>query len=156
MPAKKRPTPQDTVTAGQILLAGLARDNGIGELITELTPLHPRHDTFPGEVFLRLGADVLDWCGASQGGAVPLEGIRERFLPECTFRGRERGKLRFAVLAAAAVHGGVEPDLLEEVAWWQTDDFWQYALFAVVAYIRVTADRAGVPVPEVCRELARS
>jgi hypothetical protein len=87
---------------------------------------------------------------------VPLEGIRERFLPECTFRGRERGKLRFAVLAAAAVHGGVEPDLLEEVAWWQTDDFWQYALFAVVAYIRVTADRAGVPVPEVCRELARS
>jgi hypothetical protein len=102
MPAKKRPTPQDTVTARQILLAGLARDNGIGELITELTPLHPRHDTFPGEVFLRLGADVLDWCGASQGGAVPLEGIRERFLPECTFRGRERGKLRFAVLAAAA------------------------------------------------------
>ncbi len=36
------------------------------------------------------------------------------------------------------------------------DDFWQYALFAAVAYIRVAADRAGVPLPEVCRELARS
>jgi hypothetical protein len=34
------------------------------------------------------------------------------------------------VLAAAAVHGGTEPDLLDEVSWWQTDDFWQYALFA--------------------------
>ena len=49
MPAKKRPTPQDAVTARQILLDGLARDNGIGQLITELAPLHPRHDTFPGE-----------------------------------------------------------------------------------------------------------
>jgi hypothetical protein len=34
------------------------------------------------------------------------------------------------VLAAAALHGGTEPDLLDEVAWWQADDFWQYALFA--------------------------
>jgi len=24
---------------------------------------------------------------------------------------------------------------LYEVAWWQTDDFWQYAMFAAVAYI---------------------
>jgi hypothetical protein len=36
--------------ARQILLDGLARDNGIGELITAIAPLHPRHDTFPGEV----------------------------------------------------------------------------------------------------------
>jgi len=28
-------------------------------------------------------------------------------------------------LAAAALRGGAEPDLLDEVAWWQTDDFWQ-------------------------------
>jgi hypothetical protein len=156
MPAKKRPTFQDAVTARQILLDGLARDNGIGELITELARLHPRHDTFPGEVFLRLAADALDWCGASQGDPVPLEGMRERFLAERTFRGRETHKLQFAVLAAAALRGGAEPDLLDEVAWWQTDDFWQYALFAAVAYIRAAADRAGVPVPEVCLELTRS
>ena len=87
---------------------------------------------------------------------MPLEGIQERFLPEYTFRGRENHKLQFAVLAAAALHGGVEPDLLDEVAWWQTDDFWQYALFAAVAYIRVAADRAGVPVPQVCQALTRS
>ena len=147
MPAKKRPAPQDAVTARQILLDGLARDNGIGELITELASLHPRHDTFPGEVFLRL---------ASQGDPVPLAGIRERLLPECRFRGRENHKLGFAVLAAAALRGGVEPGLLDEIAWWQTDDFWQYALLAAVAYIRFAADRAGTPVPQVCRELSRS
>jgi hypothetical protein len=46
------------------------------------------------------------------------------------------------VLAAAALRGGAEPDLLDEVTWWQTDDFWQYALFAAVAYVRAAADRA--------------
>jgi hypothetical protein len=40
-----------------------------------------------------------------------------------------------------------EPDLLDEAAWWQTDDFWRYALFAAVAYIRAAASRyrAGWP-----------
>jgi hypothetical protein len=59
------------------------------------------------------------------------------------------------VLAAAAVHRGTEPDLLDEVAWWQTDDFWQYAMFAAVAYIRAAAGRAGVPIRQACQELAR-
>jgi hypothetical protein len=93
----------------------------------------------------RDAADTLNWCRASLANLLPLEGLRERFLPECTFRGRQNTKLQYAVLAAAALHGGTEPDLLEEVAWWQTDDFWQYALFAAVACIRAAASRAGVP-----------
>jgi hypothetical protein len=83
-----------------------------------------------------------------------LEGLRERFLPECTFRGRQNRKLQYAVLAVAAVHGGTEPDLLDEIAWWQADDFWQYALFATVGYIRAAASRAGVPVRQACQDLA--
>jgi hypothetical protein len=55
-----------------------------------------------------------------------LERLREQFLPECAIRGRDSKKFQYAVLAAAAVHGGTEPDLLDEVSWWQTDDFWQY------------------------------
>ena len=145
------------MTARRALLDRLARDADIFELVSELAPLHPRNNTFPGEVFLHLAADALNWCEASQADPLPLEGLRERFLPECTFRGREDTKLQYAVLAAAALHGGTEPDLLDkvawwqtepdlldEVAWWQTDDFWQYALFAAVAYIRA-AGRAGVP-----------
>lgn len=102
---------------------------------------------FPGDVFVGLAADAVDWPRASCADPVALEGIRERFLPDCAFRGRERRKLQFAVLAAAALRGGTEPDLLEEVAWWQTGDFWQYALFAAVACIRAAASRAGVPMP---------
>jgi hypothetical protein len=57
------------------------------------------------------------------------------------------------VLAAAAVHGGTEPGLLDEVASWQGDDFWQYAVYAAVACIRAAASRAGVPVRQACQDL---
>jgi hypothetical protein len=152
--ANKRPTPEDAATARQILLHGLARDTEISELLGELEPLHPRNDTFPGEVLLGVAADALDWCGAGRADPLALEGMQERFLPERQFRGRQNKKLQYAVLAAAALHGGTEPDLLDEVAWWQTDDFWQYALYAAIAYIRAAANRAGTPVVQVCQELA--
>jgi hypothetical protein len=134
MPGKKRPTDQDAATARLALLDGLAPDADIFEVLSELAPLHPRNDTFPGEVFLHLAADALEWCGGSRAEPLPLEELRERYLPECAFRGRQNAKLEYAVLAAAAVHGGTEPDLLEEVAYWQTDDFWQYAMYVAVAY----------------------
>ena len=70
------------MTARQTLLDGLARDADIFELVSELAPLHPRDSTFPGEVFLHLAADALDWCGASRSGPLALEGLREPFLPE--------------------------------------------------------------------------
>lgn len=154
MPARNLPTPGDAASARRILLAGLARDSGVSELIGELAPLHPRNNTFPGEVFLSVAADALDWCGSSRSDPLALEGMRERWLPECASRGRQNKKLQFAILAAAALRGGAEPDLLDEVAWWQTDDFWEYALYAAVAYIRAAAARADVPVRQVCHELA--
>jgi hypothetical protein len=78
-------------------------------------------NTFPGEVLLQVAADALEWCGASRTDPLALEAVGERFLPECAFRGRQNRKLQFAVLAVAALRGGAEPDLLDEVAWWQTD-----------------------------------
>jgi hypothetical protein len=69
----KRPVPRDAVTARRILIGGLAQDAGIFEILSELAPLHPRNDTFPGEVFLRLGADAPDQCGASRADPVALE-----------------------------------------------------------------------------------
>jgi hypothetical protein len=155
MPPRKRPTPEDSATARRILLDGLARDSEAFQWVGELEPLHPRNDTFPGEVFLHVAADALDWCGASRAEPLVLEELPERFLGECSFRGRQNKKFQYAVLAAAALHGGTEPDLLEEVAWWQTDDFWEYALFAAVAYIRAAASRAGVPTRQACHDLSQ-
>jgi hypothetical protein len=50
------------------------------------------------------------------------------------------------------IGGLLDTGVLDEVAWWQTDDFWQYALYAAVASIRVAAERASVPV-RACRVL---
>jgi hypothetical protein len=154
MPAARRTSPEDAVKARQFLLSGLAEDAALPELLSRLEPLHPRNDTFPGEVFLRLAADALAWSGTSPADPLSLEGMRERFLAEFPARARDRRKLQYAVLAAAALHGGVEPDLLDEVAWWQADDFWKYALLAAVIYIRAAAGRAGIAVREACKELA--
>src|ERR1700760_2915822 len=135
MPGRKRPTPEDAMTARRALLDGLARDADIFEVLSGLALLHPRNDTFPGEVFLHLAADAWEWCGASRAEPLHLEGLRERFLPEATFRGRQNAKFQYAVLAAAGVHGGTEPDLLDEVASWPTEDFWHYTMYAAAAYI---------------------
>lgn len=74
-------------------------------------------------------------------------------MPQFSGRGQDRRKLQFAVLAAGATRAGAEPDLLDEVVWWQSDDFWQYALLAAVAYVRAAADRTGLPVRQVCEQL---
>jgi hypothetical protein len=153
MPGRKQPAHEDAMTARRALLDGLARDADIFEVLNGLAPLHPRNDTFPGEVFLHLAADALEWCGVSRAEPLPLEELTGRYLPECAFRGRQNAKLRYAVLAAAAVHGGTEPDLIDEVTSWQTDDFWQYAMYAAVFYIRAAASRAGVPVRQTCQDL---
>lgn len=155
MPARNLPTPQDAAVARRILLDGLAGDSEVSTLVAELAALHPRDNTFPGEVFLSVAADVLDWCGASRSDPLALEGMREQFLPELAFRGRQNKKIQYSILAAAALSGGAEPDLLDEVVWWETDDFWQYALYAAVAYIRAAAGREGIPVRQVCQGLAR-
>jgi hypothetical protein len=83
MPARNLPTPKDAATARRILLGGLAQSTEVSELVRELAPLHSPNNTFPGEVFLGVAADALDWCGASRADPLALEGMRERFLPEC-------------------------------------------------------------------------
>lgn len=79
MPVRKGPGPGDGATARRILLGGLARDADIFGIVGELAPLHPRNNTFPGEVFLEVAADALDWAGASRADPVSLEGFRERY-----------------------------------------------------------------------------
>jgi hypothetical protein len=107
------------------LLDGLARDTDIFEVLGGLAALHPRNDTFPQRGVPPPRRGRAGVVRASRADPLPLEGLRDRFLPERTFRGPQNAKLRCAVLATAAVHGGTEPDLLDEVASWQADDFWQ-------------------------------
>jgi hypothetical protein len=47
----------------------------------------------PQLAFLHVAADALHWCEASRADPLALEAMRERFLPECAFGGRQNNKL---------------------------------------------------------------
>ena len=69
------------------------------------------------------------------------------------FRGKEHRRIQFADLAVFAVHRGLEPDLLDEVAYW-IEQYWQYALFAAVAIVRAGAEHTGTALETFASDLA--
>jgi hypothetical protein len=152
--ARRKITDDDHREAVQRLLVGLATGQDVFELSAAVADLHPKNDTFPGEAFLHLAAEILRDTVAADAGPIEYEGLRERHLEEVQFRGKDNRRIQYAVLCAGAIAGGLEPDLLDEVVWWGTDDFWHYGLLAAVALIRASADRRGVSVDQVVAELA--
>lgn len=147
-------TDEDHREAVRRLLSGAVAGLDVHQLSATIADLHPRGNTFPGEVYLRLGAEVLGDTIAASAGPIDYEGLRERHLPEVTFHGKDNRRIQFAVLCAAALAGGLEPDLLEEVYWWRTDDFWRYGMLAAVALVRASADARGVSVEQLASDLA--
>ena len=113
--------------------------------------LHSRGDLFPGDVLIVLAADALAESGASRDR--PLDGsmLYERFLAEYPFSGRTaRAKSSYALRATAMIQAGVEPDLVDDAGWYKADDFWLFALYALVAYVRAAADRTHRSTAAVC------
>ena len=151
--ATKRPTEQDRREVLRRFLSGLAEGADVFEVTESVRDLHPRNNTFPGEVFMTLAADVLELANVTRGHPIRYDGLRETYLPECQFRGRENRKIQYALLTSASLRGGLEPDLLDEVMWWQADDYWRYALYAAVAMIRAAADHQGIPVTQLVEQL---
>ena len=77
------------------------------------------------------------------------------YLPDGTAHTKaEHHKSTFALRAAALLHGGVDPGLLDKVQWWQTDDVWYWSVEAFVAFVRAAADRTGQPVESIFPRLA--
>ncbi len=153
--ARRLPTDEDRLEALRRLLSGLADGADVHQLAASIAPLHPKNNTFPGEVFMGLAADALDTASATRHEPIPYAGLRETYLPECEFRGRDNRKIQFAFLTSAALRGGLEPDLLDEVAWWSKDDYWQYALYAAVALIRIAAEHQKTSMVDIVQQLAK-
>lgn len=153
-PKRPRPGPAGTADAARRLLSGLVRGDDLSDLARDAYLQHPKDNTFPAEVYLRLAAGALRLAGTNAKDPIAQEGLFARHLPEARFKGRENSKARYALLAAAAAAGGLEVDLLDEVAYWGTDDLWDYALCAAVALIRAGAERTGMPVANFVERLA--
>ncbi len=136
------------------MLSGLARGYDVDGLIAAAAPSHVPGWFTPDVALLDAAATALEL--ACPPGSAPLEyeGLRERYLPEVTFRGREEHRnSQYAIYAAACMRGGLQPDLLHDAGWWRTP-LWQYAVFAVVIYSRAAAERLRVPLEEIVARIA--
>jgi len=102
---------------------------------------------------MEVAVQAMDLAGIEQRD-LPYEALLTNYLPEYEFRGRRAQKIKFAVLATGAARGGIDPDLLDEVIWWRTDDFWFYALAAATAIIRSSAAKQAVPKADLIGGLA--
>jgi hypothetical protein len=155
MAPRKQPTPEDRIDAVRITLSSLASGQDFDPILEKLGALHIRHNTFPAEELLELASDAIDESGATTANPIDFERIRERFLPEHRFSGKNQHyKSKYAISAAAMIHGGVYPDLLDDDAWWQTDDLWIYSFFALLIFMRAAPERTGRSVEEVALSIA--
>jgi hypothetical protein len=148
------PTESDRVDAIVRLLGGLADGHDVFEVAAAVSDLHPRYNTFPGEVYMRLASDALDLAGVDRSDPIAYERLLEDYLSEFDFRGWDKRKIQYAILSSGAFRGGIESDLLSDTAW-RTDDYWRYALLAAVAVIRACSARLGISVSEFAERLAR-
>jgi hypothetical protein len=153
--------PKTTISDGDrrevraLVLSVLAAGGSDVDAISGLAPVHVRGFLFPGDVVIELAADVLALSTASREAPLEAATLYERFLPERRFSGKtERSKSSYALRAVAMIHAGVEPDLAGDAGWYQLDDFWIYATYALITYVRAAADRTGRSVR--CGALAAS
>jgi hypothetical protein len=136
------------------VLSGLARGEDVYDLMAAAASSHVPGWFTPDVALLELAVTALDVASPPGAESLEYEGLRERYLPEVTFRGRvEHRNSQYALYAAACMRGGLQPDLLSDAGWWQTP-LWQYAVFAVVIYSRAAAERLAVPVEEIVRRIA--
>jgi hypothetical protein len=148
-----RPTDDGRIETLRRFLIGLARGDDANQLAADMADLHVRHNTFPGEVFLELSADALETAAVERETGAAYRDLLSTHLPEVAFRGKEHRRIQYAVLTAFAVHGGLEPDLLDEVTYW-IEQYWQYALFAAVAIVRACAEHSGTALETFAGDLA--
>lgn len=151
--SRQIPTAEEAARASNLLLDAIEARTDIAHALGQVRPLHPNNNTFPGEIFMRLAARALAEGGVSPTSPISQEGSVARYLPDAGFRGRENQKMRFALLAGAATHAGVEVDLLDEVSYWDSDDFWYYAGLAAAVWVRAVAESRHIPLSELVHRL---
>ena len=112
--AKRERTDPDLLhrRAQAAVLAGLVRGDDVHDLVLAAAPSHVPGWFTPDVALLELAVTALD-LAVSGGEPLEYEGLRERLLPEVTFRGRNQHRSsQYALYAAACMRGGLQPDLL--------------------------------------------
>jgi hypothetical protein len=125
------------------VLSGLVAGDDVYDLMAAAAPTHVPGSFTPGVALLKLAVTALDLACPAGAESPEYKGLRERYVPEVTFRGRvEHRNSQSAPYTAACMPGGLQPDLLSDADWWQIP-LWQYAVFAAVIYSRAPRGSRG-------------
>ncbi len=147
-------TEADRIEAWRLLLVWFSTgSDDLVQLMRAAFELHVRYDTFPGDEFLRLAVDALEVAEVNRENPIRYETLLVDHLRDVEFRGKEYRKIRFAVMSVASLRGGLDPDVPEEVHYWN-DDYWRYSLWAAIALVRASASKAGLSVSDLAHQLA--
>jgi hypothetical protein len=154
--AKKQRVPHDVLhrQAQLEVLGAMVRGEDLDGLTAAVAPSEVPNWFTPDVAVLELAVTALELATPAGTDRLVYEGLRERYLPEVQFRGRtEHRSSQYALYAAAAMRGGVEPDLLNDTGWWQTR-LWTYAVCALLIYARVAAERNDTTVEQIAQDIA--
>jgi hypothetical protein len=153
--AKQRVDPDVLHIRAQVaVLGGLVRGDDVDDLMSGVAPNDVPGLFTPDVAMLDVAVTALDLACPPGAERLEYDGLRERYLPQVTFRGRtEHRNVQYAIHAAACMRGGLQPDLLNDAGLWRPR-LWTYAVFAVVIYARAAAERLGVTVAEIAQRIA--
>jgi hypothetical protein len=151
-------SPEDPdVQAQRALLDGLRRADDLSRLEQAVRRTSAKGFT-PDLAVLQVGVAALDLAGVGRDTPIAKAELVTTHLPEINFRNQRalQERTTYALNAVAAIRGGLELDVLEDMYWWRTRDIVQYAVIAATAYVRACAQRRGQTLQQFIDDLGAS
>ena len=125
------------------LLGGVAAGQDLYEIERAVGAFHVKGYS-PDIAMLEVVAAALDIAGVDPGSPVNSRYWRRDFLPEISDRSKDYGRVQHLFLTAAAMRGGVFPDVLDDTYWWGGKKLWPLATAAAVMTVRALGPTDGL------------
>lgn len=139
----------------RFVLEAVACETDVAEIVRELGPLGRFANTGAGSELLGVAAEALELGRFSRPDPLRYSDLRERYLPEVAVSGKnENYKSDWTLRAVAALAGGVDPGIEDQLRFWRITDLERWAVHAVVAYARAAAEHTGQRVSQICAAVA--
>ncbi len=130
------------------------REDNLGQLERAVRQTQTRGFT-PDIAILQLGVAAMDLAGVDRHSPIVKADLIALGLPEINVRNQRalQERTTYALSTVAAIRGGLQPDVLDDMYWWRTRDIVEYAVIAATAYVRACAHRRQQSVPQFIDDL---
>lgn len=154
--AVSEPTVPDAAhaQAQRALLDGLRRGDDLDDL--ERAVRRSKTTAFtPDVAVLQVGVAAMDLAGVDRSTPIAKADLITLHLKEINFRNQRalQERTTYALNIIAAMRGGLEPDILDDMYWWHAEDIVKYAVIASTAYVRACAHRRKQPIQQFVDDL---